>query len=60
MLCLVAEDLQATEVPGFKSVLTCKQSYPRSRFVLFPARAASRDVGLRLQALAEAADSEDN
>jgi hypothetical protein len=61
VLCIVSEaDLQATEIPGFKSVLTVKQSYGRHRFVLFPARGASRDVGQRLQALAEAADNEAN
>jgi hypothetical protein len=57
VLSTVNEDLIATEIPGFKSVLTVKQAYGRNKFVLFPARGASRDVAQRLAALAEASDA---
>ncbi len=57
MLSIVSDELQASEIPGFKSVLTVKQSYPRHKFVLFPQRGANRDVAQRLVALAEASEA---
>lgn len=53
MLKVFAADQTSIDVPGFKHVLIVKTSYPNHRFVLYPVKGSSKDVGERLESLAQ-------
>ena len=47
---------ETVEIPGFKSVVVVKASYPQNKFVLYPSRGAPKTVGDRLTQLAACAE----